>query len=56
MPRPLTWDLSTVLRSAELKPFSLKTALLLALGSVKRVGYLQALSVSASCLEFGPGL
>ncbi len=33
---------------------SLKTALLLALASVKRVGDLQALSVNAACLEFGP--
>ncbi|KAI2664125.1 ORF V: Enzymatic polyprotein [Labeo rohita] len=37
-----TWDLST-------------TALLLALVSVKRIGDLQALSISPSCLEFGPG-
>ena len=43
------------LQTVELKPLSLKTALLLALASVKRVGDLQALSVSASCLEFGPG-
>lgn len=67
-PRPQTvpiWDLSIVLRAlrgppfeplplAELRPLSLKTALLLALASVKRVGDLQALSISASCLEFGP--
>ncbi len=33
---------------------SFKTALLLAVASVKSVGDLQALSVSASCLEFGP--
>ncbi len=33
---------------------SLKTALLLALASVKRVGDLQALSTSPACLEFGP--
>ncbi len=31
----------------------LKTALLLALASVKRVGDLQALSISPACLEFG---
>ncbi|XP_048019354.1 uncharacterized protein LOC125250684 [Megalobrama amblycephala] len=60
-----TWDLSTVLRglkgppfeplqSTDIHPLSLKTALLLALASVKRVGDLQALSVSPSCLEFGP--
>lgn len=67
-PRPLTvptWDLHTVLgalkgppfeplRSADLRPLTLKTALLLALASVKRVGDLQALSVSPACLEFGP--
>ncbi|XP_058618458.1 uncharacterized protein LOC131531609 [Onychostoma macrolepis] len=67
-PRPLTvptWDLPTVLRALKGPPFeplqstnlrslSLKTALLLALASVKRVGDLQALSVSPACLEFGP--
>jgi hypothetical protein len=67
-PRPFTvptWDLPTVLRalkgapfeplhSASFKILSLKTALLLALASVKRVGDLQALSVSPACLEFGP--
>ncbi len=67
-PRPQTvpsWDLSIVLRAlrgppfellslADLRPLSLKTALLLALVSVKRVGDLQVLSISASCLEFGP--
>ncbi len=31
-----------------------ETALLLALASVKRVGDLQALSISPACLEFGP--
>jgi hypothetical protein len=34
--------------------FSLKTAFLVAIASVKWVGDLHALSVSASCLEFGP--
>ncbi len=67
-PRPLTvptWDLPTVLRalkgppfeplqSTDLRALSLKTALLLALASVKRVGDLQALSTSPACLEFGP--
>ena len=67
-PRPPSvpaWDLSLVLRalkgppfeplqSADPKSLSLKTALLLALASVKRIGDLQALSTSASCLEFGP--
>ncbi len=37
-----------------LRSLSLKTALLLALASVKRVGDLQALSISPACLEFGP--
>ncbi len=67
-PRPRTvppWDLPTVLRALKCPPFeplqssslrvlSLKTALLLALASVKRVGDLQALSVNPACLEFGP--
>ncbi len=67
-PQPLTvptWDLPTVLRALKGPPFeplqstnlrslSLKTALLLALASVKRVGDLQALSISPACLEFGP--
>ncbi len=42
------------LQSTNLRSLSLKTALLLALASVKRVGDLQALSVSPACLEFGP--
>ncbi len=68
LPHPLTvptWDLPTVLRalkgppfellqSANLQSLSLKTALLLALASVKRIGDLQALSVSPTWLEFGP--
>ncbi len=67
-PRPLivpTWDLPTVLRALKGPPFeplqstnlwslSLKTALLLSLASIKRVGDLQALSISPACLEFGP--
>ncbi len=66
--RPRTvppWDLPTVLRALEGPPFkplqslnlrvlSLKTTLLLALASVKRVGDLQALSVNPVCLQFGP--
>ncbi len=59
------WDLPTILRALEGPPFeplrssslrvlSLKTTLLLALASVKRVGDLQALSVNPACLEFGP--
>ncbi len=67
-PHPVTipaWDLPTALRalksppygplqSVDLRPLTLKTALLLALASVKRMGDLQALSVSPSCVEFGP--
>ncbi len=60
-----TWDLPTVLRalrgstfeplqSSSLRVLSLKTALLLALASVKQVRDLQALSVNPTCLEFGP--
>ncbi len=67
-PRPHlvpSWDLPSVLtalkeepfeplQSVELKFLSLKTVLLTALASVKRVGDLQAFSVNDSCLEFGP--
>ncbi|XDV15095.1 hypothetical protein PO909_015235 [Leuciscus waleckii] len=67
-PRPPSvpvWDLSTVLeamkgapfepiQSIDLKLLSFKTVFLLALASVKRIGNLQALSVSATCMEFGP--
>jgi len=35
---------------------TLKTAFLLAITSLKRVGDLQALSVSPLCLEFAPGM
>ena len=60
-----SWDLSIVLAglqggpfepldSVELKFLSLKTALLVALTSIKRVGDLQAFSVSEECLVFGP--
>ncbi|CAM4548218.1 unnamed protein product [Leuciscus chuanchicus] len=67
-PRPPSvpvWDLSMVLeamkgapfepiQSIDLKLLSFKTVFLLALASVKRIGDLQALSVSATCMEFGP--
>ncbi len=43
------------MQSVELKFLSLKTVLLAALATVKRVGDLQAFSVDDSCLEFGPG-
>ncbi|KAL0173812.1 hypothetical protein M9458_029780, partial [Cirrhinus mrigala] len=67
--RPLvpSWDLSVVLEALCLPPFepieeisdrhlSIKTVLLLALSSLKRVGDLQALSVAPSFLDFAPGL
>ncbi len=60
-----SWDLSLVLtalqqgpfeplQTVELKFLSMKTLLLLALASIKRVGDLHAFSVDDSCLEFGP--
>ncbi len=60
-----TLGLTTILRALKGTPFeslqstslialSLKTTLLLALVSVKRVGDLQALSINPACLEFGP--
>ncbi len=59
----LTWDLPTVLMALKGPPFeplqsitfrslSLKTALLLALALIKRVGDLQVLSISPAYLEF----
>ncbi|KAI2652442.1 Protein translocase subunit SecA 2 [Labeo rohita] len=67
-PRPRlfpSWDLSVVLlglqrapfeplSSVELKFLSLKTMLLTALASIKRVGDLQAVFVNEACLDFGP--
>ncbi len=58
-----SWDLPTILRalkgptfeplqSSSFRVLSLKTALLLALASVKQTGDLQALSVNPVCLEF----
>ncbi len=60
-----SWDLAIVLAGLQRGPFepldsvelkfpSLKTALLIALTSIKRVGDLQAFSVSEECLVFGP--
>lgn len=51
-----TWQLlqRTTLTATNLLPLLLKTAFLLALASVKQVHDLQALSVDASCLKFGP--
>ncbi len=43
------------MQPVELKFLSLKTVLLAALATVKRVGDLQAFSVDDSCLEFEPG-
>ena len=42
------------LESAPERILTLKVALLLALASLKRVGDLQALSVSEPCMEFAP--
>ncbi len=67
-PRPPSipsWDLSLVLRALQQGPFeplqtvepkflSMKTLLLFALASIKRVGDLRAFSVDDSCLQFGP--
>ncbi len=67
-PRPPSipsWDLSLVLRALQQGPFeplqtvepkflSMKTLLLLALASIKRVGDLHAFQVDDSCLQFGP--
>ncbi len=67
-PSFISWDLSVVLKGLlRLPPFeplesppvrilTLKVTLLLALASFKRVGDLQALSVSESCTEFALGL
>ncbi len=53
-----SWDLALVLEPLQtvgLRELSLKTTLLLALASVKRVGDLQALSMNADCMQFGLG-
>ncbi len=59
-----SWDLSLVLRALQQGQFEpckqlnishkMKTLLLLALTSIKRVGDLHAFSVDDSCLKFGP--
>ncbi len=62
-----SWDLSVVLEGLVTAPFeplesaserilTLKVALLLTLTSLKRVGDLQAFSVSETCMDFAPGL
>ncbi len=62
-----SWDLSVVLEGLVTAPFeplesasewilTLKFALLLVLTSLKRVGDLQAFSVSEMCMDFAPGL
>ncbi len=59
------WDLEVVLRALSQPPFksltsvdfkelSLKTALLLALASAKRIGDIHAFSVDSNCIRFGP--
>lgn len=61
------WDLSVVLNALSKAPFepidkialkllALKTALLLALTTAKRVSELHALSVHSSCMMFAPGV
>ncbi len=61
------WDLAVVLEALCKPPFepieevserllTLKTVLLLAISSLKRVGDLQALSVAPSFIDFAPGL
>ncbi|KAI2668801.1 hypothetical protein H4Q32_005606 [Labeo rohita] len=66
-PRVPSWDLSVVLEALCRPPFepieeisdrhlTIKTVLLIALSSLKRVGDLQALSVAPSFLDFAPGL
>ncbi len=61
------WDLAVVLEALCKPPFepieevserllTLKTVLLLAISSLKRVGDLQALSVTPSFIDFAPGL
>ncbi len=68
-PRPPSvppWDLEVVLRALSQPPFepltsvglkelSLKTTLLLALASSKRIGDVHAFSVDSNCIRFGPG-
>ncbi len=68
-PRPPSvppWDLEVVLRALSQPPFepltsvglkelSLKTTLLLALASAKRIGDLHAFSVDSDCIRYGPG-
>ncbi len=62
-----SWDLSIVLEGLMGAPFetlesapewilTIKVTLLLALTSLKRVGDLQALSISERCMDFVPGL
>ncbi len=62
-----SWDLSVILEGLVAAPFeplesaperilTLKVTLLLTLTSLKRVGDLQALSVSEMCMDFSPGL
>ncbi len=62
-----SWDLSVVLEGLVTAPFeplesasdrilTLKVVLLLALTSLKRVGDLQAFSLSETCMDFAPGL
>ncbi len=62
-----SWDLAIVLEGLVMTPFeplesapirflTLKMFFLMAITSLKRIGDLQALSISPSCLDFAPGL
>ncbi len=62
-----SWDLAIVLKGLIMTPFeplesapirflTLKMFFLMAITSLKRIGDLQALSISPSCLDFAPGL
>ena len=62
-----SWDLATVLEglvdtpfepieSASDKLLTLKMVFLMAITSLKRIGDMQALSISPSCLDFAPGM
>ncbi len=62
-----SWDLAIVLEGLIMTPFeplesapirflTLKMFFLMAITSLKRIGDLQALSISPSCLDFAPGL
>ncbi len=55
MLRALSQLLLKPLASVDMKELSLKSALLLALTSAKRIGDLHVFSVDSDCIRFGPG-